>query len=104
VIADIHVQVWFEVDTNQGATLVVPYVKSEREARLQYELKMLSSGRMGTSRISQGGVVSVPAQQPKAVSSVQVTPQAGGRCELDLILRERGEQVGEYFFDCGTRK
>ncbi|QCP52676.1 hypothetical protein FAZ95_26370 [Trinickia violacea] len=104
VIADVNFHVWFDVDTNQNSSYVVPYVRSERDARLRYDLKILNSGKAGTSSISQGGTISVSAGQPKAISSVRVTPQTGSNCEVDLTLREDDEQVGQYTFDCGVKK
>ncbi len=104
MIADVNIHVWFDVDTNQNSSYVVPYVRSERDARLQYDLKILNSGKAGTSSISQGGAISVSTGQPKAISSVRVTPQTGGHCEVDLTLREGDEQVGQYTFDCGAKK
>ena len=104
MFADINLQVWFDAHANQGQTLIVPYIKAERDVRLQYELKVLNRSKTGTSNVSQGGEISVPAGQPKAVSSIRVMPQAGGQCEVDLTLRENGEQVGQYTFDCGVKK
>jgi hypothetical protein len=104
VIADTNLHVWFDVNSNNGQTLIVPYVTSAHDVRLRYELKVLNSGEAGSSNISQEGTLSVPAGKPKAVSSVQVTPQVGGKCEVDLTLGDGDQQAGQYSFDCGVKK
>jgi hypothetical protein len=104
VTADVNLNVWFDVSPNQSQVLVVPYVKSARDVRLQYQLNVVNTGKSGSSSISQGGTLTVSHGQPKAVSSVQVTPQAGGTCEIDLTLHEGDREVGQYSFHCMARK
>ncbi len=104
MIVDTNFHVWFDVDTHQGHSYVVPYVRSERDARLRYDLKILNTGKAGTSSISQGGTIRLSAGQPQAVSSVRVSPQTGGNCEVDLTLSEGDGQLGQYTFDCGVKK
>lgn len=100
MIIDANLQVWFDINTHQGQTLVVPYVKAEHAAMLHYELKVRNSGKAGNSMISQDGTVSVSAEQAKAMSSIKVTPNRDGKCEIDLILREDGGQQQRYSANC----
>jgi Thin aggregative fimbriae synthesis protein len=104
MMVDANLHVWFDVSPHQNQTLIVPYVESPRDARFQYALKVTNTGVAGTSNISQGGEVSVSAGHAEAVSSVQLTPQRGGTCEVDLTLREDDKQIGRYSCECSVKK
>ena len=103
-MVDANLHVWFDVSPHQNQTLIVPYVESPRDGRFQYALKVTNTGAAGTSNISQGGEVNVSSGHAKAVSSVQVAPQLGGTCEVNLTLREDSEQIGRYSYDCSIKK
>lgn len=104
LIADSNPSVWFDANSNQSQVVVVPYVEWAREARLEYQLNVVNTGRTGTSNVSQGGTISVSPGRIQAVSTVQVAPQVGGRCEVDLTLREGDKEIGRYSYDCTAKK
>ena len=62
-----------------------------------------ASGPGGTSSIAQSGTVHVVPGRPRQVSVMSVTPQAGGKCEVNLVLRDGREVVGRYSMDCGGK-
>ena len=104
LIGDTDPSVWFDATSNQSQVVVVPYVEWAREARLEYQLNVVNTGGTGTSNVSQGGTISVSPGRVQAVSTVRVSPQVGGTCEVELTLRERGKKIGQYSYDCTAKK
>jgi hypothetical protein len=101
--ADINLQVWLDLHTANGMTTIAPYVSAAKEVDLQYDVRLLSNGPGGTSSIAQSGTVHVVPGRPRQVSVMSVTSQAGGKCEVNLVLRDGREVVGRYSMDCGGK-
>jgi hypothetical protein len=97
-------QVWFDAATNQGPGYVVAYVRSAQQARIEYDLKVITVSGAGTSRIGQSGDATLTAGQSQALSSVHTAQQAGATCRIDLVLREGATPLGEYTYDCSAKK
>ena len=98
-----YVQVSLDVQSVNGARQVIPYVVSAEDVKLGYDLKVFNVGPSGRSTIAQSGSVSVQAGKRTAVSSVTVTPQVGGKCEVDMTLSQGGNPIGRYSLDCSAK-
>jgi hypothetical protein len=82
---------------------VVPYVVSAKDVTLGYDLRVFNNSASGSSNVAQAGMVSVKAEQRISVSTVAVTPQPGGKCEVSLTLVQGDAKVGWYALDCWTK-
>ena len=101
--ADINLHAWLESHAANGVTMIAAYVSAAREADLQYDIRLRSSGQGSSSAIAQSGTVHVTQNQPSQVSSMAVTPVPGGKCEVGLTLREGNAVVGRYTLDCSAK-
>ncbi len=100
MIADMQMQVWLDTVGGTVPTVVVPYLKTDRDARLTYRMKVIKSGKSGYSSISQSGMVTAKAGEPKEMSRVSVGVQPGDDCRIDIEMLD-GEQVrGTFKFEC----
>lgn len=100
MIGDSDLEVWLDQQPNAARTVIVPYVKSIKEMKLKYRLKVVQVSNAGTSQISQGGVVNVDAAKPTSLSTLSLTRTDTGECSIDLILTEGEHEVGRYHFEC----
>lgn len=99
-MADMQMQVWLDTIAGTRPTVVVPYVKTDHDARLTYRMKVLKAGKSGYSAINQSGTVSATAGTPKALSQLSVGLQQGDDCHIDIELLEGGQVRGTYRFEC----
>ncbi|WP_397473309.1 curli-like amyloid fiber formation chaperone CsgH [Pusillimonas sp.] len=97
--ADIDLQAWLETQSATRPEVIVPYVQSSHATSLRYLLRTTVSHQGGNSRISQGGVLSVPAHTAVALPRLAVT-QPDGECHIELVLTETSGGETRYEFDC----
>jgi curli production protein len=100
MIADVNLRVWLETDANTRPGMVIPYVQSSENKRIQYQLYAIKQGPGGTSKVGQSGTVQVPAQKPTALSAISLNPGKNDACQIELILAEGGLPMGTYYFKC----
>lgn len=100
MIADANLQVWLDTQASMGQTVMVPYVKSVTDLRMNYRLDVIQRSAGGTSRISQQGTVNAAAAKPTPLGRVALGVQKGGECRVELKLSEGGKELGAYQFDC----
>jgi hypothetical protein len=102
MIADADLQVWLDTQPGANQTVMVPYVKSVKDVRINYRMEVVQQSRSGTSRINQQGQVTAAAARPTAVGRVAVGLQQGGECWIELVLRNDANtgEIGRYRFDC----
>lgn len=100
MLADSDIQVW--LDTQHAATqaVIVPYVQSAIDARLQYRISLVQRSGGNTSQVSQQGVVELTAGQPARISRLTVNATPDGSCNLDIVLRDQGNELARFNFDC----
>lgn len=97
--ADIDLQAWLETQSATRPEVIVPYVQSSQATSLRYLLRTTVSGQGGNSRVSQGGILSVPAHTAVALPKLAVS-QSNGECRIELVLTERSGGETRYEFDC----
>jgi hypothetical protein len=100
MIADVQMQVWLDTVPESVPAVVVPYVRTDRDARLAWRIRLVKAGPSGSSTILQSGAVDAPAGTPRALSKVSVGSQPGDACRIDIELREGANQRGAFSFDC----
>lgn len=101
MIADASIlQVWLDSQPTAAQIIVVPYVQSARDMQLTYRMSVSQHGRSGNSMISQGDNVNAIANKPTALSRIAVSNQKDGECTIELTLLEKGQDIGNYRFDC----
>ena len=97
---DMNFQVWLDMQNSGRKTIVIPYVRSPRDTRVNFRFDVIQSGAGGTSRISQSGRVSTTAAKPEALARVELGAQTDQQCRVEVALREGEKEIGAYKFDC----
>lgn len=97
--ADTDLQVWLETQAHTRPEVIVPYVQSSQATNLRYLLRTTVTHGGGSSRISQGGALDVPAHTAVALPGLAIS-QPGGQCRIELVLTERTGDDKRYEFDC----
>ncbi|WP_353150143.1 curli-like amyloid fiber formation chaperone CsgH [Pollutimonas bauzanensis] len=98
--ADSDIQVWLETYAKTQPVVIVPYVKSSENVTLRYKVRTVKEGSGGKSVMGQGGVVSVSANVPAALSRMSLSRSPTDVCHIDLVLSESGVADRNYHFDC----
>ncbi|HLU18738.1 MAG TPA: curli-like amyloid fiber formation chaperone CsgH [Pusillimonas sp.] len=97
--ADIDLQAWLETQNATRPEVIIPYVQSNHDTSVRYLLRTTVAHERGNSRISQGGVLSVPADTAVALPRLAVS-SPNGECRIELVLTERMGVERRYEFDC----
>lgn len=100
MVADFNLQVWLETIPDTHPSVVIPYVKSDKNGKLDYALKAKKEGLGGSSQISQSGGVQVAANKATALSRFSISVNKEDQCQIELTFAENGKPVGSYRFDC----
>lgn len=98
--ADGDIQVWLETYAKTQPVIIVPYVKSSENVTLRYKVRTVKESSSGKSVVGQGGVVSVSANIPAALSRMSLSRSPTDVCHIDLVLSENGVADRNYHFDC----
>lgn len=98
--ADINLQVWLETVPNTHPSVVVPYVRSQNDGTVQYQLNVTKRGSGGSSSIGQSGDVRVQAHKPTALSRFSLNVGKNDKCIIELVLVANQQPAGTYKFDC----
>ncbi|HUG58058.1 MAG TPA: curli-like amyloid fiber formation chaperone CsgH [Candidimonas sp.] len=98
--ADSDIQVWLETFSKTQPVVIVPYVKSTENVTLRYKVRTVKEGNGGKSVMGQGGVVSITANVPAALSRMSLSRSPNDECQIDLVLSEAGYADRKYHFDC----
>lgn len=96
---DTDLQVWLETQVNGRPEVIVPYVQSNQDTNLRYLLRTTVSHAGGSSRVSQGGAVEIPAHTAVALPQLAISPP-NGECLIELVLTEKAGADKRYEFDC----
>ncbi|GAC1529718.1 MAG: hypothetical protein NVS2B4_08210 [Ramlibacter sp.] len=97
---DMQTQVWLEAVPRTVPALVVAYVRSEHDARLNYYVNVIKQGPSGKSRIVQSGTVQAAAGAATQLTKLSVSSQPGDDCDVAVSVREGNEDRGTFRFDC----
>ncbi len=103
MIADADIQVWLYTHFSSSQAVIVPYVQSESDARLQYQINMVQRAGGSTSQVSQQGKLDLSAGRAAQLSRLAVGAGKDGRCDLEIVLREHDSEIARFRFDCETR-
>lgn len=97
--ADIDLQAWLETQSSTRPEVIVPYVQSNHDTSVRYLLRTTLVHEGGNSRISQGGVLQVPADTAVALPRLAVSSGIAD-CRIELVLTERTGSERRYEFAC----
>jgi len=97
--ADIDLQAWLETQNSSRPEVIIPYVQSNQDTSVRYLLRTIVVHSGGNSRVSQGGVLRVPADTAVALPRLAVSAPSGD-CRIELVLTERMGGERRYEFDC----
>ncbi len=100
MIADSDIQVWLDSQPNGGQLLMVPYVKTARNMKLTYQLKLIQNRKSDHSNVRQGGTVMLHAASATPLSRIVITPITDGECRLEVTLHEGEQMLENYSFTC----
>ena len=100
MVADSNIQVWLETFAKAQPAIVVPYVRSSADTTLRYKVRTVKKSDTGKTVIGQGGVVTVLANVPAALSHMSLSRTPNDECEIDLVLSEAGVADRNYHFKC----
>jgi hypothetical protein len=100
MIADVQMQVWLDTIPGSVPAVVVPYVRTDRDARLAWRIRLVKAGPSGSSSIVQSGAVDAPAGSPRELSKVSVASQPGDACRIEIEMREGANERRAFRFDC----
>lgn len=100
MIGDSDIQVWLEMQNSTQPGVIVPYVQSTVDKRLNYRVRVIRENRSGRSEISQGGSVFMTAARATALGKMSLSVKDEDVCEIELILTESGKPADRYRFDC----
>jgi hypothetical protein len=103
MLALTDVLVSFDVASANGAIRVIPYVVSASDADLGYDLRVIRSGALGTSNVTQMGRLRLRAGESRAVSTLKVSSVWGDVCKVSITLTQAGRVIRTFSTDCGTR-
>ncbi|NYT78063.1 hypothetical protein H0A71_13755 [Alcaligenaceae bacterium] len=98
--ANVNLQVWLETVPDTHPSVVVPYVRSETDGVIQYQLKVSKRGFSGVSNLGQSGDVRVQAGQPAALSRFSLNIGKNDECTIELVLFNSQHPADTYHFDC----
>ena len=93
-------QVWIDTRSEPGQTVLTPYIKSAQAIQVDYSMSLSMNGKSGKSRINQGGKVNAAAATPTALSRMRIHLRQEDACDIELVLRNGGKELGTYHFDC----
>ena len=101
--ADTDLQVWLETQSQPRPGVIVPYVQSSHSTNLRYLLRTTVVNGGGSSRVSQGGALDVPADTAVALPRLAIS-QPAGDCLIELVLTEKWGDERHYEFDCSSAR
>ncbi|MDX3893313.1 curli-like amyloid fiber formation chaperone CsgH [Pusillimonas sp.] len=101
--ADTDLQVWLETQAQPRPGVIVPYVQSSHSTNLRYLLRTTVVNGGGSSGVSQGGALNVPAGTAVALPRLAIS-QSSGECLIELVLTESKGAEKRYEFDCSTQR
>ncbi|NYT70305.1 curli-like amyloid fiber formation chaperone CsgH [Pusillimonas noertemannii] len=101
--ADTDLQVWLETQAQTRPGIIVPYVQSSHSTHLRYLLRTTVTRGGSSSRVSQGGMLEVPAGTAVPLPRLAVS-QPDGQCRIELVLAEKKGSERHYEFDCASAR
>lgn len=98
--ADVNLQVWLDTVPGTQPSVVIPYVQSQENGIIQYQLSAIKHGDGGISTINQSGDVRLQANTPTALTRFSLSLGERDQCKIELILFANGNPAGSYQFEC----
>jgi hypothetical protein len=100
MVADTDLQVWLDMHASAAQTVIVPYVRSARDAHIAYRMEVIQSKGGSMARISQNGVINATAAIDTPLTRIALSVPKEGECRVELTVNEEGKDADIYHFDC----
>lgn len=97
---DIGLEVWLEHQAQAKLVYLIPQLRSAVDLALTYAITLEQHSASGNARMLQQGRVETRAKEVVALSRLALSPRGDGRCEMEVVLRRDGNEVGVFRFDC----
>jgi len=98
--ANVNLQVWLDTVPDTHPAVVIPYVRSPRDGRVEYQMTVIKHGPGGASNIGQSGEVQAAANHPTALSKFSLNVGVQDQCRIEITVAITGAPGGTYRFDC----
>jgi hypothetical protein len=95
------IEVWLEWRQRPRAAVVVPYVRAQDKALIDYRVFIKRRGASGSTQIEQTGDALLQPQLAKSLGEVLISRDPADTCTVLISVTERGQAQGiERNFDC----
>jgi hypothetical protein len=98
------IEVWIEWRTRPRAAVVVPYVRAQNKALIDYQLLIRRQGSSGATEIQQTGDAQLQPSIAKPLGELLINREPGDSCTVLVKIGERGRpgqaKPIERNFDC----
>jgi hypothetical protein len=101
-IEAIPVEVWIEWRSRPRAAVVVPYVRGQEKALIDYQVLIRRKGSSGATQIQQTGDAELQPSLAKPLGELLISRDPGDSCTVFVRIAERtpGQKPIERNFDC----
>lgn len=100
MMADLPVELWLETERYGNQHVLIPHVRSAETGPLHYQIKLTRESAAGTSRVQQGGEVTLIAGEAFPLARLSSSAGPAATCELSITLDAANHPQKSYSFDC----
>jgi hypothetical protein len=97
-------EVWIEWRTRPRAAVVVPYVRAQDKASIDYQVFIRREGSAESTQVRQTGDAHLQGHIPRPLGEVLISREPGDKCTVFVRIAERLERGEakpvERNFDC----
>jgi len=95
------IEVWLEWRQRPRAAVVVPYVRAQDQALVDYQVLIKRRGASGSVQIEQSGDAQLQPQLAKSLGELLISRDPGDTCTVFVRVTERGQgKPVERNFNC----
>jgi hypothetical protein len=98
------IEVWIEWRTRPRAAMVVPYVRAQDRALIEYQVHIRRQGASESTQVRQTGDAQLQSNIARALGEVLISREPGDQCTVFVRIAERLERGEakpiERNFDC----
>jgi hypothetical protein len=94
------IEVWLEWRQRPTAAVVVPYVRTEEQSVIDYEVRIKRSGASGSAQIQQTGDAQLQPRIARSLAELRVERERGDVCTVFVRVKPREGTPVERNFGC----
>lgn len=100
MMADLPIDLWLETQHQDNRNVIIPYVRSVEPGPVRYQISLIRQGAAGTSRIQQGGAVTLVAGEAMPLATLSSRSDQAATCEMSITVETNTHPQKSYRFDC----